>query len=135
MTGTSPPEENRMRRVGLSVVVAATALGVSGYAPVQAATRPVCDLVRDVPGDTTAGPMQATVPTDEPSLDIVSADVSVNSAWVTTAVRVKKLILGAGAAPDMWRWSMTFTAGSVTYGLQARTGIGGVVGTAQVVHM
>jgi hypothetical protein len=124
-----------MRRVVVGVVVVASGLGLAGYAPAQAAGRPVCDLVTDGSGDTTQGPTQATVPTDEPALDIVSADVSVNPAWVTTAVRVKKLAPGRGSLPDMWRWSMLFTAGSVTYAVEARTGAGGVFGSVEVVNM
>lgn len=124
-----------MRRVVVGLIVTAVGLGSAGYSPLQAATRPACDLVTDKPGDTTAGPPQAPVPTNEPALDIVSADVSVNAAWVTTALRVKKLALGRGTAPDMWRWSVIFTAGSTTYALDARAGVGGVVGEAYVVHM
>jgi hypothetical protein len=118
-----------MRRLVVGIVVAASGLGLSGFAPVQAGTRPACDLVTDAPGDTTAGPPQAPVPTDEPSLDVVSADVSVNAKWVTTAVRVKKLAPGRGTAPDMWRWSAIFAAGSTTYLLDARWGQGGLYGS------
>jgi hypothetical protein len=121
-----------MRRLVVGIVVAASALGVSGVAPLHAATRPACDLVTDKPGDTTAGPPQAPVPTNEPSLDIVSADVSANAKWVTTAVRVKKLAFGEGVAPDMWRWSAIFAAGSTTYVLDARWGQGGLYGKAGV---
>lgn len=124
-----------MRRIVVGLVMTAVGLGSAGYSPLQAATRPACDLVTDHSGDTTQGPPQAPVPTDEPSLDIVSADVSANAAWVTTAVRVKKLALGRGTVPDMWRWTMSFTAGNVTYALQVRTGNGGVVGRVMVVHM
>ncbi|MBV9097486.1 MAG: hypothetical protein JO079_05470 [Frankiaceae bacterium] len=122
-----------MRRLMVGVVVVASGLG-SAYAPAQAATRLACGLVSDAPGDTTAGPTQAQVPTNEPSLDIVSADVSVNSVWVTTAVKVKKLTLGAGPLPDMWRWSMSFTSGATTYVTHARTAEGGVFGEVNVVH-
>jgi len=118
-----------MRRIAVGLVVTAIGLGSAGYSPLQAATRPVCDLVTDHSGDTTAGPPQAPVPTDEPSLDIVSSDVSVNAKWVTTAIRVKKLAPGQGTAPDMWRWSAIFAAGSTTYLLDARWGQGGIYGS------
>lgn len=124
-----------MRRLVVGVLVAASGLALSGYSPAGAATRPACGLLSDAQGDTTAGPPQAPVPTSEPALDIVSADVSVSKAWVTAAVRVKKLAVGRGQVPDMWRWNMIFTAGDVTYGLTGRTGQGGVVGDVTVVHM
>jgi len=119
-----------MRRIVVGLLVTAVGLGSAGYSPLQAATRPACDLVTDHSGDTTAGPPQAPVPTDEPSLDVVSADVSVNAKWVTTAIRVKKLAPGQGTVPDMWRWSAIFAAGSTTYVLDARWGQGGIYGSA-----
>lgn len=124
-----------MRRLAIGVVVAASGLVLSGFSPAQATSRLACDLLTDAPGDTTQGPPQKPVPTSEPGLDVVSADVSVSKAWVTTAVRVKKLALGGSQAPDMWRWAMMFTAGDVTYALTVRTGIGDVYGEATVVHM
>lgn len=124
-----------MRRLVVGVVVVASGLALSGYSPAGAAARPACDLVTDVSGDTSAGPPQAPVPTSEPALDIVAADVSVSKAWVTTAIRVKKLALGRSPVPDMWRWNMMFAAGPVTYMLNARTGVGGTFGDVSVVYV
>jgi hypothetical protein len=88
-----------------------------------------CHLVRDVAGDTHIGTPQAAAPSDEPALDILAADVAVDSRWVTVAVDVRSLDTSAAAVvPGPWRWSVRFTAGATTYIFHGRLGQGGAFG-------
>lgn len=126
-----------MRRVVIVALVAATA----GYAylPADARVARACHLVRDAANDTTIWPPQAGVPSNEPQLDIVAADVAANSKWVTAAIDVRSLASASSPAsaviPGLWRWSFRFTAGGTTYMFHGRLGEGGLQADAHTVQI
>lgn len=110
----------------------------STAAATHAAAKPriSCHLITDPANDTHLGTPQAAAPTDEPGLDIVGADVAVDSRWVTAAVNVRSLAgLNDSIIPGPFRWSLRFTAGLSTYIMHARTGQGGAFGEALRVYV
>jgi hypothetical protein len=124
-----------MRRI-LGLLLAGTLVTALALAlPASARSAVSCRLVSDAGNDTVAGAQPAVVPTDEPSLDITSADVAGNATWITTAVSVRHLdVSDTSGVPAMGRWSVLFTAGDVSYLFHARVGQGGVFGQVDEVH-
>lgn len=126
-----------MQRALTHGVIAFAAL--AGVVPVQgggpsamAAAKRSCQLITDSRGDTS---QHGAVPTDEPALDILSADVATDAQWLTVAVRVAKLDIPESGAPPMRRWSVLLTTGNgVRYIVQARQGHGGTAGDISVVE-
>ena len=117
----------------LTLVVGAGALLVAGAAassPADAKTRLSCHLLRDAANDTHIGTPQAAVPSDEPALDIVGADVAVDNRWVTTAIDVRSLkeMSNSSVVPGPWRWSVRFNAAGTTYMFHGRLGQGDAFG-------
>ena len=116
-----------------TIAVAAGALIAGGFAassPADAKAQLSCHLVRDAANDTHIGTPQAAVPSDEPALDILAADVAVDRRWVTVAVDVRSLEQSSNPAvvEGPWRWSVRFTAAGTTYIFHGRLGQGGVFG-------
>lgn len=115
------------------VFAALLVTGLAATDPLAAAAAPKrsCQLVTDVRGDTS---QQGVVATDEPALDILSADVSSNEQWLTVAVRVAKLDIPESGVPPLRRWSVLLTtANGVRYIVQARQGQGGTSAEVDVV--
>lgn len=116
---------------GVIAVAALSAVVPLPGGPTAAAAKRSCQLVTDSRGDTS---QQGVVPTDEPALDILSADVATDAEWLTVAVRVVKLDIPESGVPPMRRWSVLLTTGDgVRYIVQARQGHGGTAGDVSVV--
>jgi hypothetical protein len=107
-------------RTRLFVTTAAVA-AIATALPAQAATKPkpkpkpVCNVLTDPADD--AGPFAgiAGASTNDPSLDVVSADVATDATRLTAVIRVKKLTKDAATTPLSQvgrRWMLRFTVGS-----------------------
>ena len=115
----------RLRPVLAVAVCAALAAG-TGIA--AAAPAPVCNLITDAKGDGTA-----TILTDEggpndPSWDILSADVASTKKGLTTVIRVDKLAASALTSPGGVQWRVNFTAGDKQLFTQVVSTRSGLVG-------
>ncbi|HVF04722.1 MAG TPA: hypothetical protein VNA20_07780 [Frankiaceae bacterium] len=104
-----------MRLAAAFAVLAATTAGAAPGA--VAAPARVCRLVTDARNDTAVAPGTVTSPagTQEPSLDIVSADLASDTRWLTTAVRVADLQLPTGISSHGLGHSLYFRAGEHRY--------------------
>jgi hypothetical protein len=117
-------------------VTAALALCATSALPATAATRPkpkpkpapVCKLVVDVADDAGVANHAAGAPSNDPSLDIVSADIATDATNLTAVIRVKKLSAANTMAPLGQRWTLRFTFGVTTMGLSVNTGPAGSSG-------
>jgi hypothetical protein len=105
------------RRAAMSalIVLAVLGSGMSANATTKAKAKPkpVCNLVTDAKGDAEDGQLGSN---EDPSLDIVSADVATNSKQITAVIRVAKL-----ANPDSLSllgnyYSFGFTGSSLQVG-------------------
>lgn len=122
------------RRPVLLLLGSLSMLGVVVSGPATA-SKASCRLVVDAAHDTTLGGAQKAVPTEEPALDVVSADIAVDARWVTTAVRVRQLFSPESSTvlPNSGRWSLFFRVGEAAFVVHARTGQGGeMAGVSQV---
>src|SRR4051794_41875987 len=97
-----------------TIAVLAGALIAGGFAassPADAKAHLSCHLVRDAANDTHVGTPQAAVPSDEPALDILAADVAVDRRWGTGAVGVRSPAQASDPAvvEGAWGWGGRFT--------------------------
>lgn len=100
-------------RAGL--VVSAAALLLSAGAA-TAAPKPACEVVKDDKGDTFAVRAQdgaGAFGPQEDALDIVSADLGSDGKTLTAVLRVAKLALTTGTAPNGISFRMQFTHAGV----------------------
>jgi hypothetical protein len=101
-----------------SAALLATALGGVGDAAVKRPTvRPVCNLLKDDPGDAWLARQPNSVA--YPSLDIVSADVASDGVTLSAAIRVKQLTQSDNNAPAGREWDISFSSGNDRIGFTA----------------
>lgn len=103
-----------MRARLLRPALAAGLLGLVATAGLAgAATKPVCNLLKDDKGDGTAFLVGDGTPSD-PAWDIVSADIASSGSKLTTVIRVDELATAAATSPGGVQWRFNFTVGDVS---------------------
>lgn len=101
------------------VIAVAASIGVSGAAhaaPKKKPVPPICNQIVDPKGDATAGAISTS---NEPSWDIVSADVAADAKTLTTVIRVDKLAKSTSADPLGSQWRFDFFVGETNLYTQA----------------
>ena len=110
------------------VAIAALVPLVAGVAPADAARRkpaprkPVCYQIKDAPGDATDNGTAAVPMQNDPSSDILSADVATNGTWLTAAIRVASVEPNTANAPTGRAYDLSFLAGGRVTTIRAKVG-------------
>lgn len=119
-------------RIRTSLALAAIAATTVGVAPSFAAVRrprpkPVpCLLVKDAGDDAGLFSNLGTAATNDPNLDVLSADVNVDAKNIALTVRVKDLTAEpAQMSPAGRTWITQYTIGGQTFGITVTTGPAG----------
>ncbi len=114
-----------------------TSLAAGGAVAAPAKPKPVCNLVSDAKDDTFAlrsQDAQRAYGPQEDALDIVSGDLASDGKVLTAVLRVKKLALSTGSAPNGLSFRMQFTHAGLDEDtnlfLSGRSGSGNQVFTA-----
>jgi hypothetical protein len=123
LTITRPTRSTLLRSGVVLASVALVAPALSAHASVDRKRKPkppppVCKLVVDGSGDAT-GTGTAVNGSNDPNLDIVSADVATNTKTLTAVVRLASLATGDNTAPTGREYQVVFTVGAVTGSVDA----------------
>lgn len=109
------------------VAVAALVPLVAGVAPADAAKRrpppprkPVCQQIKDAPNDATDNGTAAVPTQNDPSSDILSADVATNGTWLTVALRLASVEPNTTNAPTGRAYDVSFLAGGRVTTIRAK---------------
>ena len=109
------------------VAVAALVPLVAAVAPADAAKRkpppprkPVCLQIKDAPDDATGNGTGAAPTPNDPSSDIVSADVATNATWLTAVIRLASVDENLTNAPTGRAYTLTFLAGGRVQTVRAK---------------
>jgi hypothetical protein len=116
----------RTRQLVLVAVIAAATSALPAHATTKPKPKPkpkpVCNLVTDPADDGGPAKGAAGAQTNDPNLDIVSADVATDATRLTAVIRVKKLSDPDTMMPAGRHWSITFTVGSTGVEVATTTG-------------
>ncbi|HWL37274.1 MAG TPA: hypothetical protein VNQ77_13915 [Frankiaceae bacterium] len=82
--------------------------------------KPVCNIVKDAKDDATGNGSGIFATPNEPTLDIVSADVATNANMLTAVFRLAALEATPSTAPTGRMFNLTFTARGTTVTVDAR---------------
>jgi hypothetical protein len=77
---------------------------------------PICNQIVDEKGDATAGAISAS---NEPSWDVVTADIASDAKMLTTVIRVDKLAKSTSSDPLGSQWRFDFFVGDTNLYTQA----------------
>lgn len=125
---------SRALRLTVAGSLVLTSLAAGGAVAAPAKPKPVCNLITDEKNDTFAlrsQDAQGAYGPQEDALDIVSGDLASDGKVLTAVLRVKKMALSSGTAPNGLSFRVQFTHG----GLDEDTNLflsGRASGTAQV---
>jgi len=99
-----------------SLVLSSIAVGGAVAAPAKPKVKPVCNLITDEKDDTFAlrsQDAQGAYGPQEDALDIISGDLASDGKVLTAVVRVKKMALSTGSAPNGLSFRVQFTHGGL----------------------
>lgn len=122
------------------LIALAAALGVILAVPAQATNKPsrprpkpACNLIVDAAGDEALiAPLPSAA--QDPSLDIISADIAADPTRLVGVIRVAKLTDSSQQSPLGREWTLTFALNGKVLGLIANSSpAGGTTGTGPVV--
>ena len=109
-----------VRPVLALVLTAAVAVGGAASAAPKKKPKPpappVCNQIVDPKGDATAGVISSD---NEPSWDVVSADIATDAKTLTTVIRVDKLAKSTSSDPLGSQWRFDFFVGETNLYTQA----------------
>lgn len=108
------------------LIALAAVLGVALAVPAQATNKPnrpkpkpVCNLVVDAAGDEGPLTLSNVSVLQDPSLDIVSADIAADTTRVVAVIRVAKLTDTSQQSPLGRSWILTWLLNGKSYGFTA----------------
>lgn len=107
------------------ILAAAVVLPIlASVAPAQAAKRPparkpVCFQIKDAPNDATGNGTGAFDTPNDPSSDILSADIASDATWVTAVVRASSVAENATNSPSGRAYDVSFLAHNKVITLRA----------------
>ena len=104
--------------VAMLLVASVVAGGAASAAPKKKPkpAPPICNQIVDPKGDATAGAISAS---NEPSWDVVSADIASDAKTLTTVIRVDKLAKSTQSDPLGSQWRFDFFVGETNLYTQA----------------
>jgi hypothetical protein len=102
--------------LGVLLVTSVVAGGAPNAAPKKKPVPPICNQIVDPKADATAGALSTS---NEPSWDVVSADIAADAKMLTTVIRVDKLTKSTSADPLGSQWRFDFFVGETNLYTQA----------------